>query len=129
LVITNLLIFWFNNKKILTHHLNSAATVEKMQSYLPFWALLVVSLSMYGIMNGAIKGLGLQNKAAFWTIFCFYLICLPLAFFFGFMLDSFTNHPYAKDLKGIKGLYVGFTIGLIITNIIYIKIIFFIDWR
>ena len=71
------------------------------------------------IISGALRGLGKQTIVTWIVLFSFYVLVLPLAYYFAFM----------KNL-GIFGLWLGPICGCSVELLISIVIIFFyIDWE
>lgn len=101
-----------------------------MMDNLGFFFGLVYLLSLYGINNGIIKGLGLQYIASIYSVFCLYLVSLPLSFILGFHPDWVIKQPkIAESLLGLPGLYLGFSLGVMLLNLLYIYKLCRIDWK
>lgn len=115
--------------KILSQYLNSEETISKITTRLPYFSAFVFLLSYYSVLNGVIKGLGLQSKAVVLTIICLYLISLPFAYVFGFMPELIPVSWDLKGFKGLAGLFTGFSVGLVVLNIGYVYLIWSLDWK
>jgi len=76
-----------------------------------------------------IKGLGKQNSAALWTFISFYCVSLPLAYFLGFKAHTVARATAFQKIEGLPGMYLGFIAGLLVVNLAYLVIIYFLDWR
>lgn len=73
--------------------------------------------TIHGVQSGIIRGLGLQAYGFLYTLFCYYIIGLPLA-----LVLAFT----AK--MGIVGLWLGYSIACIILDIGFAFIIMCPNW-
>ena len=75
------------------------------------------------------KGLGLQYKASIYSIICIYTISLPATYILGFHPELVIKHPRAKELLGLPGIYLGYSLGMLVLNIIYICMFCTLDWK
>lgn len=84
------------------------------------WTLLIYIWfdTIHGVQSGIIRGLGLQAYGFLYTLFCYYIIGMPLA-----LVLAFT----AK--MGIVGLWIGYSIACIILDIGFAFIIACPDWH
>jgi Na+-driven multidrug efflux pump len=96
---------------------------------LPIYFAMIYLLSFYGICNGIIKGLGMQYKASIYTVLCLYVICLPLSFVLGFHPEFIVKSPNSKLLQGLPGIFLGFSIGMLVLDTIYIYLLCSLDWK
>ena len=69
------------------------------------------------VMGGVIRGIGLQRKAIFSVIFCYYVIGIPL-----FAILSFTT-----ELK-LRGLWLGMGCGAVLINLMFGTLILRCKW-
>jgi len=83
------------------------------------WVLLIYIWfdTIHGVQSGIIRGLGLQAYGFLYTLFCYYIIGMPLA-----LVLAFT----AK--MGIVGLWLGYSIACIILDIGFAFIIMCPNW-
>lgn len=83
------------------------------------WTLLIYIWfdTIHGVQSGIIRGLGLQAYGFLYTLFCYYIIGMPLA-----LVLAFT----AK--MGIVGLWLGYSIACIILDIGFAFIIMCPNW-
>lgn len=84
------------------------------------WVLLIYIFfdTIHGVQSGIIRGLGRQSYGSIYTMFCYYILGLPLAAIFAFKLDM-----------GITGLWLGMTIGCIVLDVGFYAIIQCPDWH
>lgn len=84
-----------------------------------FWVLelYVFFDTIHGVQSGIIKGLGRQVYGSVYTLFCYYILGLPLALLFGFTLEM-----------GVAGLWFGYTIASIFLDAGFWVIINCCDW-
>lgn len=87
--------------------------------HMTLWTLLIYIWfdTIHGVQSGIIRGLGLQAWGFMYTLFCYYIIGMPLA-----LVLAFT----AK--MGIVGLWLGYSIACIILDIGFAFIITCPDW-
>lgn len=83
-ICTNFGLYKIHSKGILKQYLNSPETINKILNKLPPFFGLVIMLATYNMLNGVIKGLGLQSKAVILSMACLYFISLPLCYVLGF---------------------------------------------
>lgn len=74
--------------------------------------------TIHGVQSGIIRGLGRQSYGSIYTMICYYILGLPIASVFAFKLNM-----------GIKGLWLGMTIGCIILDAGFWAIIQCPDWN
>lgn len=74
--------------------------------------------TIHGVQSGIIRGLGLQVYGSIYTLFCYYILGMPLALTFAFKLEM-----------GVKGLWLGFSIASIILDIGFWAIISCPNWH
>lgn len=84
------------------------------------WVLLIYIWfdTIHGVQSGIIRGLGLQAYGFLYTLFCYYIIGMPLALVLAFTAGM-----------GIVGLWLGFSIACIILDIGFAIIIMCPDWN
>ena len=70
------------------------------------------------VMNGVIKGLGIQQEAKNYAFISFFFVGLPSSYMLGIRLE-----------QGIYGLWYGFAIGLFVLNSFYINLITSTNWE
>jgi MATE family multidrug resistance protein len=73
--------------------------------------------NIHGVMSGIIRGLGLQLQGSNFTLFCNYIIGMPLALFLCF-----------TQKMGIAGLWLGFSISTFVLDFGFFYIIANHDW-
>lgn len=88
--------------------------------HMTLWTLLIYIWfdTIHGVQSGIIRGLGLQAYGFMYTLFCYYIIGMPLA-----LVLAFT----AK--MGIVGLWLGYSIACIILDIGFAFIIICPNWQ
>jgi len=84
------------------------------------WVLLIYIWfdTIHGVQSGIIRGLGRQFYGSMYTLFCYYILGMPLA-----LVLCFT----AK--MGIQGLWLGFSIACIVLDIGFAFIIIVPNWQ
>lgn len=84
------------------------------------WVLLIYIWwdTIHGVQSGIIRGLGRQGLGSIYTLFCYYILGMPLALVLCF-----------KAEMGIAGLWLGFSIACIILDIGFALIISCPDWH
>jgi MATE family multidrug resistance protein len=84
------------------------------------WVLLIYIFfdTIHGVQSGIIRGLGRQSYGSIYTLFCYYVLGMPLALVLCF-----------KKEMGIAGLWLGFTIACIILDLGFFFIIRCADWH
>jgi len=84
------------------------------------WVLLIYIWfdTIHGVQSGIIRGLGLQVYGSVYTLFCYYVLGMPLALVLCF-----------KAEMGIAGLWLGFSIACIILDVGFCCIISCPDWE
>ena len=84
------------------------------------WVLLIYIWfdTIHGVQSGIIRGLGRQVYGSVYTLFCYYILGMPLALMFCFKKDM-----------GIAGLWLGFTIACVILDIGFAMIISCPNWQ
>mmetsp|Transcript_40700 Transcript_40700/g.62113 ORF Transcript_40700/g.62113 Transcript_40700/m.62113 type:complete len:483 (+) Transcript_40700:431-1879(+) len=73
--------------------------------------------TIHGVQSGIIRGLGRQAYGSIYTLFCYYILGMPLALILAF-----------KAEMGIAGLWLGFSIACIILDIGFAMIISCPNW-
>ena len=73
---------------------------------------------MLAYSQGPVRALGLQRAAALIGIACYYIFSIPLAAIFAFWVRW-----------SIHGLWGGFYVGVVITSILYMWLIFATSWE
>lgn len=121
--------FKYYHVSLLKQYLNSQETRDKITTRLPVFLAMVTLISLYCMLNGVIKGLGLQSKAVLLSLICIYAISLPASFVLGFKPEYLAVDEDLKKLKGLTGLFIGFSSGFVVLNLAYLYIIFSLDWR
>lgn len=94
--------------------------------------IFIVLESMYTLNIGIMKGLGKLNMSVLWSIVSYYLLGLPLAFFFAFYARSvlqWQNSKIFSEIHGLSGLYFGFNIAVLILNILIANEMFSHNWQ
>ena len=71
-----------------------------------------------GYLQGPLRALGLQTKAAVLCIISYWIFALPLAAVFAFKME-----------KGVFGLWYGIGTGAAIEMISYITLLWWADWE
>lgn len=92
--------------------------IKVIQSTMGVLLLYIWFDTIHGVQSGIIRGLGLQAYGFLYTLFCYYIIGMPLA-----LVLAFT----AK--MGIVGLWLGFSIACIILDIGFALIIMCPNWN
>ena len=64
----------------------------------------IVLESMFTLLIGIMKGLGKLNMCVLWTIVSYYMLGLPLAFFFAFYARSVLQWQNSKIFSDVHGL-------------------------
>lgn len=84
------------------------------------WVLLIYIWfdTIHGVQSGIIRGLGRQVYGSVYTLFCYYILGMPLALVLCFKADM-----------GIAGLWLGFSIACIILDVGFAFIISCPDWH
>lgn len=87
--------------------------------HMTLWTLLIYIWfdTIHGVQSGIIRGLGLQAWGFMYTLFCYYIIGMPLA-----LVLAFTAR------MGIVGLWLGYSIACVILDIGFAFIITCPDW-
>ena len=87
--------------------------------HMTLWTLLIYIWfdTIHGVQSGIIRGLGLQAWGFMYTLFCYYIIGMPLALVLAFTAEM-----------GIVGLWLGYSIACIILDIGFALIITCPDW-
>lgn len=80
---------------------NDEAVIQRVAEVLPVCAILQLADSPGVVTGGVLRGQGRQYIGGYLNLICYYLIGVPLGFFFSFTLDM-----------KVAGLWIGFTIGL-----------------
>ena len=70
-----------------------------------------------GYLAGPIRALGLQKKASYIALICYWLIGIPLSCFLAFKCDW-----------GVTGLLSGLLVALVLSVIFYFTLILRTDW-
>lgn len=70
------------------------------------------------MLQALIQGVGIQSEAQIPSIICYIFICLPSSYYFAFNLNL-----------GISGLFYGLALGQIIINLMFIRVVYNIDWN
>ena len=83
------------------------------------WVLLIYIWfdTIHGVQSGIIRGLGRQSYGSIFTLFCYYILGMPLALVLCFVAKM-----------GIQGLWLGFSIACIILDIGFAMIISCPNW-
>ena len=71
-----------------------------------------------GSLQGVIRALGIQNRASYYALACFYLLGIPFA-----VLFTFTFH------MGVVGLWLGLALGITAVAVIYVALVLYTDWQ
>jgi len=132
LVVVSLILVHQHCKQILGSYLNNEAVKVKILSTIPLIFSFVILQSSSGMLNGVIRGLGMQNMAALYTFIGYFLVGLPLSYFFAFKAQSFLNldqRPLLRTIRGLDGMYLGMNIAALLLNYCYLRIIYTLDWR
>ena len=74
--------------------------------------------TIHGVQSGIIRGMGRQGYGSVYTLFCYYVLGMPLALCLAF-----------KAEMGIAGLWLGFSIACIILDIGFCAIISCPNWQ
>lgn len=84
------------------------------------WVLLIYIWfdTIHGVQSGIIRGLGRQAYGSIYTLFCYYVLGMPLALVLCF-----------KAKMGIAGLWLGFSIACIVLDIGFAMIISCPNWN
>ena len=82
------------------------------------YSIVFILDSIQVLLCGVIKGLGLQDQAQNYAMFSFFLISLPASYLFSLTFEY-----------GINGLWYGFSIGLFVLILFYLKLILFSNWN
>lgn len=118
--------------KIFSHYLNSEASISKIERAMPVIFTYFMLQASTCMLNGVIKGLGLQSMAALWTFIGYYLIGLPLAYLLAFRsvdLMDLTGLHFFGSVQGLTGLYLGFIIATTVINLLYGLKLFQLNWK
>jgi len=99
--------------QIVAVYIEDANVRELASASLSACSLVFLLDSMQQIMQGIIKGLGVQEGAQSSALWSFCAISLPMAYYFGFKLEW-----------GLPGIWYGYSIGLINLNVLYAILIF-----
>ena len=94
-------------------------------------AFLIV-WSSYAILIGIFKGLGIHQSAAFFTFFLNFGVSIPLAIFMedkAFKYLKLDQYKYLNWIHDVAGLNFGYSIGLLILNIILLRILCTLNWK
>lgn len=74
--------------------------------------------ALHGANTGIIRALGYQFVASIWTLFCYYILGLPLALYFAF----------DKELN-VQGMWYGFLIAMILLDLGISLGLYFGNWE
>jgi MATE family multidrug resistance protein len=89
-------------------------TIEDLSLVL---AIYIFFDTIHGIQSGIIRGLGLQGYGSAYTLFCYYIVGMPLALLLAFKLKL-----------GLKGLWLGYTISTVVLDLGFAVIIGLPNW-
>ena len=84
------------------------------------WVLLIYIWfdTIHGVQSGIIRGLGRQSYGSLYTLFCYYILGMPIALVLCFVAKM-----------GIAGLWLGFSIACVILDIGFAMIISCPNWE
>ncbi|KAI9150772.1 hypothetical protein HJFPF1_10549 [Paramyrothecium foliicola] len=105
-------------QKVLPHIFTDDEEVAaQVARVIPVLALLQVFDAMAAVSHGCLRGIGRQYVGGYTNLLSFYVVALPVSFATSFCLDW-----------KLPGLWVGVTIGLVITTIVEIAYLYNADW-
>lgn len=111
--------------------MNNAQTVLQISVTMKSIIIFIVLESSYTLLIGIMKGLGKLNMSVLWTIVSYYMLGLPLAFFFAFYAKSvlqWQNSKILSEIHGLSGLYFGFNLAILILNMLIANEMFSHKW-
>ncbi|OMO55634.1 Multi antimicrobial extrusion protein [Corchorus capsularis] len=90
-------------------------SVAKM---VPLMCLSIIMDSLHVVLNGIIRGIGLQHVAVYANLGAYYFFGIPMGILFGFILE----------LRG-AGLWIGMLTGSIVQKILLSLVVIFTNWK
>lgn len=96
------------------------------------WIVLIVIAMDFqqGVLCGPIKALGRQHIAAYINFVTYYILTIPLAYFFAFKFRSSINSKGEEVMGlGVEGLWLGFICGMVHQILAYIYLIKTTSWE
>jgi MATE family multidrug resistance protein len=91
--------------------------VKIVKQTIPILLVYIWFDTIHGVQSGIIRGLNRQAYGSWYTLICYYVLGMPLALVFSFVLHL-----------GVPGLWLGFSIACVILDIGFAFIIGCPDW-
>ena len=113
--VLSLLCFSNSIISIFTKHENVKDEAVKC---IPILCVLLVPDFIQATAQGIITAMGYQQKGSYWCLFCYWFISTPLSALLAFHYDM-----------GLRGIFIGPTVGLTCIAIAYLYLIYSTDWK
>ena len=113
-----ILIILFLHYFIFRAYTNNEEIIDILNTFLVIIFLQTFLDHIQGSLKGVFKALGMQNIASYILIFSYWVIGSISFYMFGFYFDM-----------RLKGLWIGFSFATFIWTIMYLVLVYRIDWK
>jgi len=117
-IILVIVLVFFTREQITRLYTNEELVVQTTVKTIPLLCIQFLWDGTQGYLQGVIRGLGLQGKAAIICLACYYLIAIPLAYVFAFVCEL-----------GNTGLVMGVMCGGFVQAASYLALVLKSDWQ
>jgi MATE family multidrug resistance protein len=97
---------------------NEEEVVQTVAATLPIACAFMFADGGQGVMSGAMRGIGKQKIGGFTNLMGYYVIGIPIAYFFGFHLEM-----------GIRGLWIGLLASSVTCFVVFVIVLTRADWE